>query len=126
MSGAIESNIGSEALFAALQRGDSELSDKINESGMNCVLLLIKNVQEEAPHITYNLWSSITWESNGLFSWIVYPDEGIAPYALFVILEGVTRRYAGNPFMDRGYARSESEIQDEAQNLAQWVADLFN
>ena len=82
MSGAIESNIGSEALFAALQRGDSELPDKMNETGMNCVFLVIKNVQEEAPHITYNLWSSITWESNGLFSWIVYPDEGIAPYAL--------------------------------------------
>jgi hypothetical protein len=78
----------------------------------------------ESPFITHNLESSIQIDNPDDYSIRVYPDEGIAPYALFVILQGVKRKYAGNPFFERAQPNAMSRIKDEITLFELWACDL--
>lgn len=146
MSGAIEASVASEDLLDALQQGINELPDKLNQAGGQIAFIKHGYAVDEAPFITHNLQGSLTWESNGLLSWIIFPDEGIAPYALYVILGHMTRpktidtgdyggkmsyggdqrMVPGNPFLDRADAASEADTQAEIDNLEQWILDLLS
>jgi hypothetical protein len=126
MSGAIEASVGSDSLLGALQQGHDELPDKLNETGNQIIFIKHQYAVDEAPFITHNLQGSLRFEANGLLSWIVYPDEGVAPYALYVILVGVKRKYAGNPFLDRADSASDADAQAELDALEQWLLSIFN
>ena len=76
----------SESLLSALQEKSDNFADKLAILG-DTISNDIKNLAvQEAPHRTGNLQASIRAESDGPFSYIISPDEGVAPYALFVIL----------------------------------------
>ena len=124
MSGAIEVIINSSLLSAlngAINELPGRLTDLVNEAGF----ITQKHSVIEAPAITHNLETSIQITEEGPLTRMVYPDEGIAPYALFVILEGVTRRYGGNPFFDRAQAQAEEEIQGEVDQFEEWLKNQF-
>lgn len=123
MAGALFIEI-STTLLATLQGKVGELPNKflslINESGF----LMQGAVKDEAPYITHNLQDATFLEPVGEFERLVYPNEGIAPYALFVILKGITRRYPGNPYFDRGKPKGEELIDREVGLFEQWLADF--
>lgn len=98
----------------------NELVVMMNEIGQR----VKRNVQDETPYITHNLQSHIMVDDEGCFNRRIYPDEGQAPYGIYVILPGVSRDYPGNPFMDRGWANSQGDIDAEVERFAKWVSDL--
>jgi hypothetical protein len=130
MTGAIEVEISSESLFTALQNKTNELPDRLNRMGASIILAMHGHAVDEAPYITHNLQASLTWEENGLLSWRLFPNEGVAPYALYVILGHNTRPgknqhwVEGNPFLDRASDLSEADIQSEIAELEEWLSDI--
>ncbi len=97
--------INGDALLNALSTKASELPDRLEGLGFDVSDILVRNSQKESPHdfgtsisrqknpkLTGNLAASIKPNDNGPLSYIIAPDEGVAPYALFVILEGVITR----------------------------------
>ena len=81
----------------------------------NCVVL-------EAPRITGNLKGSIRVEDVDALSRRVYPDEGQAPYAIYV-LEGVRgkARVEPNDFMGRGAERGQEMSQSNINEFIEWL-----
>jgi hypothetical protein len=124
MSGAILVDITGVNLLNVLQSKLQELPDRLSNLANESAFITQRNVVEEAPRITGNLKASIRIEPIGLFQFLIYPDEGVAPYALYVILVGEKRRYAGNPFMDRGQEISEKEIEEEVDRFKEWIGEL--
>ena len=144
MGDTFEAIISSEALLNALQNKSNELPDRLNQTGNDIGFIVQNNVMDEAPVITHNLQAATRLDSAGFLSWIVYPDEGVAPYALFVILGHMTRPRTiktggmygdvtytgnqhfveGNPYLDRGLANAQSEIDDEIANFEAWCNNL--
>lgn len=141
MSGAIEVEINS-SLLESLSNKVDELPDRFTQLVNESAFITQNKSVEEAPFITHNLETSIQIsEGDGLFSRIVYPDEGIAPYALFVILGHMTRpshvntpmgkmKYGGgqhfvpgNPFFDRAQPRAEAEIEQEIADFTEWLKE---
>jgi hypothetical protein len=91
---------------------------------------------DEAPYITHNLQNATSYESEGEFSWRIYPDEGVAPYALYVILGHLTRpailhpekskgqRWVeGNPYFERGLANADYE--SEIAQFESWIQGVL-
>ena len=134
----------SESLLNALQEKSQNIGNKLAVLG-DTISLDIKNLAvEEAPHLTGNLHSSLRNESTGPFSYIIYPDEGVAPYALFVILgtaphwighainmPGIGWRYIGmhpgtapNDFLQRAEDQSQSIIDSDVNELEDWCNNL--
>ena len=81
----------------------------------NCVVL-------EAPRITGNLKGSVRVEDIDNLSRRVYPDEGQAPYAIYV-LEGVRgkARVEPNDFMGRGAERGQEMSQSNITEFIEWL-----
>lgn len=123
MSGAVSIEI-STTLLATLQSKVEELPqrflDLINESGF----LMQNAVKDEAPYITHNLQDYTFIENIGEFERLIYPDEGGAPYALYVILKGVKRNYAGNDYFDRAKPKGEEMIDKEIEQFEHWLSDF--
>lgn len=124
MSGALQVDILSEALLSALNNNASEAGDKLIELRNEAGFITQEESVIEAPFITHNLESSIQIDNPDDYSVRVYPDEGIAPYALYVILQGVKRKYAGNPFFERAQPNAMSRIEDEITLFELWACDL--
>ena len=80
-----------ESLLNALQEKSQNIGNKLAILGDTISQDIRDLAVVEAPHKTGNLQSSIRIENNGPFSYIIAPDEGIAPYALYVILGHMTR-----------------------------------
>ena len=59
-----------------------KLSEVVNESALAAQGILMSN----APRDIGNLAGSHRVESNGPLERVIFPDEGVAPYALFVVL----------------------------------------
>lgn len=125
MSGSIQVEIPSEVLLKVLNERSDETPDRLNTVANESGFIAQEESVIEAPYITHNLETSIQIGEDGPLTRIVYPDEGIAPYALFVILAGVKRRYAGNPFFDRAQPKTEARIQSEPiADFLQWAGDI--
>lgn len=123
MSGAIEVTIN-DTLLSALQSNQSEFVDKFTGLGNDIALTEQNAVKDESPYITHTLERAIKIVETGPPSWTIAPDEGVAPYALFVILEGVTRRYAGNDFMQAGYDNAQPDVDAKIAEFEEWCNNV--
>lgn len=147
VTGAIEIEVQDEALLAALQTKSDQMPDKLNDLINEAGFIVQRHAVEEAPRRTGNLKGSIRVEENGPLSRIVYPDQGVAPYALYVILGTAPHTIQGNPwlywdgaehpvrqvqhpgtapnpFLDEASDASEAEIDAEVEKFEQWCSDL--
>lgn len=123
MSGAIEVTIN-DTLLNALQNKESEFVEKFTGLGNDIALTEQNAAKDESPYITHTLERSIKVVEVGPPSWTIAPDEGVAPYALFVILDGVNRNYTGNDFMQRGYDSSQGDVDSKIAEFEEWCADV--
>ena len=134
----------SESLLNALHDKSQNIGNKLTVLGDTISQDIQKLAQEEAPKITGNLRASIKIDSEGPFSYIIYPDEGVAPYALYVILGHMTRPRTvdtggmmgkvsyggnqhfveGNDFLQRAEDGSQSIIDEDVNELEQWIGNL--
>ena len=137
MTGSIEVEIP-DTLLTILNSKGGETPERLNFLGNEIAFRVQEHAVDEAPHLTGNLEASHRISQNGLFSWIVYPDEGVAPYALYVILGHLTRpshvstpmgkmRYGGgqhmvpgNPYLDRAVDASQGDIDAEIEKFEEW------
>ncbi len=137
MGDSLEAILPTDALFNALQNKADEVPDELMGLGIDITDKLVANVQDESPHdlatsiskqknpkLTGNLAAGIRAIDNGNLSWIIAPDEGVSPYALFVILEGVSRDYPGNDFLQRGEDKTQPDIEDMVQQFENWCNDI--
>jgi hypothetical protein len=133
----------SESLLSALQEKSDNFADKLAILGDTISQDITKLAVQEAPHRTGNLQGSIRPEQDGPFSYIISPDEGVAPYALYVILGHMTRPVTvdggsqgkmsyhgfqhfvqGNDFLQRAEDQSQSIIDSDVNELEDWCNNL--
>lgn len=118
----MEALINADVLAANLQRKHDEIPDRLNRLVRDVSNIYRNMVVLEAPRITGNLKSSIRVEDVDALSRRVYPDEGQAPYAIYV-LEGVRgkARVEPNDFMGRGAEAGQEMSQSNINEFIEWL-----
>lgn len=95
----IELKFEGKVFLEHLQRKFDEVPDKlsevVNESALGAQDILADN----APRKWGTLAGSHRPESRGMFERVIFPDEGIAPYALFVVLGTKPHVIEGDPYL---------------------------
>ena len=144
----MEALIDAQTLIDNFNRRGDEIPDKLQKMVTEVSFIVQGNIQDEAPVVTGNLQSSIRRESLGSLIWRIFPDEGIAPYALFVLggtdpheivitpknakalntpyglFKRVVVNHPGtdaNEFFDRGIQNSQSDIDAEVEAFTSWL-----
>ena len=118
----LEVLVDNDTLLQGLERKANELPEQLRELTNTAAFAVDKAVKEEVPVITGNLQGSISIDNVSDYVKRIYPDEGIAPYAIYV-LKGVRGKATvdENPFMDRGFQRAEPEIQSAVDEFKSWL-----
>lgn len=146
----LDALVEADLLMENLERRGNQIPEKLQKLVTEVSFIVQGHVQDATPKITHNLESSIRRENVGAFSSKIYPDEGIAPYAYYV-LKG-TRPHIidiypvnaqalfwpgadhpvkhvqvhhpgteGNPFMDIGLENSQTDIENELEMFKSWL-----
>ena len=114
--------LDTSVLIEPLQRKHDEIPDRLGQLVQNVSNVYKNYVVIEAPRITGNLKSSIRVEDVDKLTRRVYPDEGQAPYAIYV-LEGIRGkgRVAPNDFMGRGAERGRTSSEKYVTDFITWL-----
>jgi len=147
MSDSMEISLADGSLFDRLTNKGINIPSKLSESKSSLVFKVQNNVMDAAPYITNNLMAATIIEELSEFSARVFPDEGVAPYALFIILGTDPYIIEGNPWLfwpgaahpvrkvhhpgikadnyfERGFTNSQSDIEATKQELIDWLTNL--
>ena len=146
----LEVLIEDSEIIQNLEQKAQEIPERLSELVTECAMIIQSNVMDEAPFITHNLQAStqIEFSDNGLTARI-YPDEGLAPYAVYVIMgtaphmifpvEAQSLYWPGlghplpkgrgvyhpgtdaNPYLERGFEYAKSDIDSEIENFKEWL-----
>lgn len=147
----MEALIDADVIIENLTRRGDELPDKLQKLVTEVSMIVQGNIQDAAPVRTGNLQSSIRRENLGMFSARVFPDEGIAPYAIYVmsgtnphIIEAKNKKYLfwpgadhpvkrvwhpgtyPNPFFSYGLEASSGDIDAEVELFTNWLTGGSN
>lgn len=94
-----EIEVDYRALVSKLEKKKNEtpnkLAETLNQSGMDAQGILMIN----SPIREGTLRGSHRVESRGLLERVIFPDQGIAPHALFVVLGTKPHIITGNPYL---------------------------
>lgn len=129
----LEITVEYEALASKLEKKKAEapnkLADTINESGLNAQELLMI----ASPVDKGNLRASHHVENKGLLERVIFPDEGVAPYAWYVILGHRTRRFTkshgqqkwvpGNDYPKRAYPLIRKVVEENLNEFITWLSE---
>jgi hypothetical protein len=136
--------INTQTIIDNFNRRGDELPEKLQKFVTEVSFIVQGNIQDEAPVVTGNLQGSIRRESLGSFMYRIFPDEGIAPYAYFILKgtepheiwakpgsalntpHGLFRKVnhpgtEANPFFDRGVQNSQADIDAEVELFTSWL-----
>jgi len=118
----MEALINTDVLAANLQRKHDEIPDRLNRLVHDVSNIYRNMVVLEAPRITGNLKGSIRVEDIDNLSRRVFPDEGQAPYAIYV-LKGVRgkARVEPNDFMGRGAEKGKVMSDGKVNEFLSWL-----
>lgn len=144
----MEALIETETLVEHFNRKAEEIPDKLKALVSEVAFIYQNNIMDEAPVITHNLQAATTIENIDDYTARVYPDEGTAPYAEFVILgtsphmifpksagalfwTGADHPWASvlhpgtkpNPYFDRGAEAAKIEADFEVENFIRWLTE---
>lgn len=144
----MEALIETEILVEHFNRKAEEIPDKLKALVSEVAFIYQNNIMDEAPVITHNLQAATTIENIDDYTARVYPDEGTAPYAEFVILgtsphmifpksagalfwDGADHPVASvlhpgtkpNPYFDRGAEAAKIEADFEVENFIRWLTE---
>ena len=149
----MEALIESELLIKNLSARGDKIPEKLKKLVTEVSMIVQGKIQDAAPinkgpdaSSRGTLKSSIRRENIGDFSVRIFPDEGIAPYAIYVmagtsphIIEAKDKKYLfwpgashpvkrvwhpgtyPNPFMSYGFEDSQSSIESEVELFRAWV-----
>ena len=145
----MEALIETETLVEHFNRKAEEIPDKLKSLVTEVAFIYQNNIMDEAPVITHNLQAATSIENIDDFTARVYPDEGTAPYAEYVILgtsphmifpvnkkalfwEGADHPvptgvlHPGtkpNPYFDRGAELARIEAGFEVEDFIRWLTE---
>ena len=125
----IEALIDADVLVDKLQTKADELPAKLKELVGAVTFAVDEEVKRERPDgpmpvITGNLQGSISIDNISDYSKRIYPDEGIAPYAIYV-MRGVRGkgRVAPIDFMGDGYTAAEPRADALVDEFMDWLKE---
>ena len=123
----LEALIDEGTLVDGLQRKADELPDKLKELVNTATFAVDEEIKKEYPSgpmpvITGNLQGSISIDNVNDFVKRIYPDEGIAPYAYYV-LKGIRgkAKVEERDFMGEGFTNAEPRIDDAVEDFKGWL-----
>ena len=118
----MEALVDTSLLVEHLESKKDEIPSRLGKLVQDVSNIYKNMVVEEAPRITGNLKSSISVEDVDSLTRRVYPDEGQAPYAEYV-LRGVRgkAKVAPNDFMGRGAERGQQMSQSYTDEFIRWL-----
>lgn len=142
----IEIDVEYEALYSKLvQKRDeapNRLANVVNNSALDGQGIVMSN----APIKKGNLRAATRVENRGLLERVIFPDQGVAPYALWVITGSDPHVIKGNPwlswpgakhpvkkvnhpgnkpndYMKRSIPAIKSKIESNLEEFKQWLAE---
>lgn len=123
----IEVLIKNEDLIQGLQSKADELPEQLKTLTATATFAVDREIKIERPAgpmpvITGNLQGSISIDNISDYEKRIYPDEGIAPYAEYV-LKGIRGKGRVDPidFMGEGFAKAEPEIESAVEDFKSWL-----
>lgn len=149
----LEALIEADVLMENLNKRGNEIPSKLKKLVTEVGFIVQGKIQDAAPinkgpdaHSRGTLKSSIRRENIGDFSVRIFPDENIAPYAIYVmagtgphIIEAKNKKYLSwpgashpvkrvwhpgtypNPFMTIGFEDSQPLIENEIELFKAWI-----
>ena len=129
----IELEFEGNALLDQFQRKFDEVPDKlaevINNSAEDGQGILMGN----APRDIGTLAGSHKIENRGLLERVIFPDEGIAPYALYVVLGHRTRLFRKshgqqrwvppNNYIKDSMPEIKSKVESNLEDFKRWLVE---
>lgn len=118
----VEALIDASVLIEHLESKRQEIPSRLGELVQTVSNIYRNTVVLEAPRITGNLKSSIRVEDVDPLTRRVYPDEGQAPYAEYV-LRGVRGKATVEPndFMGRGAEKGREMSKSYTDEFIRWL-----
>ena len=123
----IEVLINKETLMEGLQQKADELPEELKSLTAAAAFAVDKEIKKERPDgpmpvITSNLQGSISIDNISDYEKRIYPDEGIAPYAEYV-LKGIRGkgRVDEIDFMGEGFENAQTEIENAVEDFKSWL-----
>ena len=118
----LEVLVDNETLIAGLQSKANELPEQLRKLTNTAAFAVDRSVKEEVPVITGNLQGSISIDNVSDYVKRIYPDEGIAPYAIYVLI-GVRGKGSvpANDFLGRGLEKAQPEIDSAVNEFKSWL-----
>ena len=120
----LEVLVDNDTLIQGLERKANELPEQLRELTNEAAFIVDAHVKLETPVQTGNLQGSISIDNVSDYVKRIYPDEGIAPYAIYVLM-GVRgkARVDPNDFMGRGFEAAQDEIDSAIEEFKSWLLE---
>ena len=144
----MEALIETQTLIENFNRKAEEIPEKLKDLVSEVAFIYQDCIMDEAPVVTHNLQAATRIENLSDYSARIFPDEGTAPYAEWVILgspphtifpksakalfwEGAEHPVAfvehpgtkPNPYFDRGAENAKTQADIEVQNFLEWLKE---
>ena len=144
----MEALIETETLLEHFNRKADEIPDRLKGLVSEVAFIYQNCIMDEAPVVTHNLQAATSIENIDDYTARVFPDEGTAPYAEWVILgtephmifpvnkkalfwDGADHPVPSvlhpgtkpNPYFDRGAETAKIEADFEVENFLQWLTE---
>ena len=123
----LEVLIDNDTLLEGLQRKADELPEQLRELTNTVAFIVDEEIKKERPAgpmpvITGNLQGSISIDNVSDYIKRIYPDEGIAPYAEYV-LRGIRGKAKVDEinFLGDGLRNAEPRVESEVNEFKSWL-----
>lgn len=123
----LEVLVDNATLLEGLERKSNQLPEQLRELTNTVAFAVDEEIKKERPSgpmpvITGNLQGSISIDNVSDYVKRIYPDEGIAPYAIYV-LRGVRGKAKVEPidFMGEGLRNAEPRIDSAVDEFKSWL-----
>lgn len=118
--------IDNDTFTQGLQNKADKLPEELKKLVNAATFAVDTEVKKEPnmPVITGNLQGSISIDNLSDYSKRIFPDEGIAPYAIYV-LRGVRGKARVEPkdFLAGGFANAEPAIESAVDEFKSWIME---
>jgi hypothetical protein len=121
--------VDDDTLLEGLQRKADQLPEELKNLVTDVTFIVETNVKIERPAgpmpvQTGNLQGSISIDNLSDYEKRIFPDEGIAPYAEYVI-RGVRGKVFVGPmdFLTDGAEKSKPEVNARLEEFKQWILE---
>lgn len=122
----MEALIDEATLLTGLQRKADQLPEELKNLVNTVAFAVDREVKEEPnmPVITGNLQGSISIDNLSDYEKRIFPDEGIAPYAEYVIRGVRGKAFVGKKdFLTGGLNNAQGDIDAAVEQFKSWLME---